>query len=152
MALAFAQDTIGFATAPGWVTTTVALPDPLQANDQVAWASNVGFAAGDAPGRWPQQTVPGLPPHGIVIVASLADVVDDPSSYPDRTLPLSLSDGYFLARGYEGQPAANVSLQLIYAHVNGKYVLIQVFFGDLEPSADMLVAADAQLGRLIVPA
>lgn len=151
MVLALGEDTIGFADAPGWIHTAVNLPDLLQANDQVAWASNVGIAVGDVTGGWPQLTVPALPSHGIVVLASLADVVDDPETYPERSLPLSLGDGYFLAGNYEGQPAPNVSLQLVYAHVNGKYVLVQVFFGDLEPSADTLAAADAQLQRLTVP-
>jgi hypothetical protein len=114
--------------------------------------SNVPFRGGDLASGWPTATVEHLPADGVVVFASLAHTVDDPQTYPDRRAPLRLADGYFLSSGYEGQPASNVSLQTIYAHVDGQFVLVQVWFGRTAPTQAQKQAADAELARLAVPA
>ena len=142
---------LAFAPAAGWNSVVAPLPTNLQSNNQVAWASNVPFKGEDLTSGWPNETVKALPADGVAIFASLAHKVDDASTYPDRALPLELSDGYLLSSGYEGQPAPNVSLQLVYAHVRGQYVLVQVWFGRLDPTEAQRRAADAELARLAIP-
>lgn len=142
---------LSFAPVTDWNSVVAPLPSKLQANDQVAWASNVPFEGSDTASGWPTDTVKKLPPEGIVVFASLAHQVDNQGTFPERSLPLQLSDGYFLSSGYEGQPAPNISLQMVYAHVNGEYLLIQVWFGQNKPTDAQTQAADTELARLTVP-
>ncbi|GEM_PF-6697765 len=146
-----ASPVLAFSPASDWNSVVAPLPGKLQANNEVAWASNVPFQGGDLTSGWPTDTVKNLPADGVVVFASLAHTVDDPQNYPDRSAPLQLSDGYFLPSGYEGQPAPNVSLQMIYAHVNGQYVLVQVWFGQNAPTEAQRAEADAELARLVIP-
>ncbi len=143
---------LAFDPAADWNSVVAPLPSKLQANNEIAWASNVPFKGEDLASGWPNETVKTLPADGVVVFASLAHSVDDPSNYPDRAAPLHLSDGYFLSSHYEGQPAPNVSLQMIYARVNGQFILVQVWFGQPEPSTDQKQAAEQELARLAVPA
>jgi hypothetical protein len=141
---------LSFAPTSDWNSVVIPLPSNAQANDQVAWASNVPFQGSDAASDSPTDTVKALPQDGVVVQASLAHQVDDPQNYPERGLPLKLSDGYFLTHA-EGQPAPNVSRQIIYAHANGQYLLIQVWFGQLKPTEAQTQSADTELARLTVP-
>lgn len=142
---------LSFTPATDWNSVVAPLPSKLQASNQVAWASNVPFQGSDTASGWPIDTVKRLPSQGVVVFASLAHQVDNQGSFPERSLPLQLSDGYFLASGYEGQPAPNVSLQMVYAHVNGHYLLIQVWFGQNKPTDAQTQAANTELARLTVP-
>jgi hypothetical protein len=146
-----ASPVLAFSPATDWNSVVAPLPGKLQANNEVAWASNVPFEGGDLASGWPLNTVKKLPAAGVVVFASLAHRVDDPQTYPDRGAPLRLADGYFLSSGYEGQPASNVSLQMIYARVNGQYVLVQVWFGRNTPTDAQKQEADAELARLVIP-
>jgi hypothetical protein len=143
---------LAFTPAKGWNSVVTPLPAKLQPNNEVTWASNVPFQGDDLASGWPKKTVTALPTEGIVVFASLAHSVDNPQAYPDRTAPLKLSDGYFLSSHYEGQPAPNVSLQMIYAHIDGQFLLVQVWFGNTSPTDSQRAAADQELARLSVPA
>jgi hypothetical protein len=117
----------------------------------MALASTVPVIDAHAGSGSPTQTLRSLPRGGVIEQASLAQSVHDPENYPVRRLPLSLSDGYFLTRGYEGQPAPNVSKRIIYARVDHEYLLIQVWFGQQHPTPLQTCAAEAELARLVVP-
>lgn len=146
-----ASPVLAFTPASDWNSVVAPLPSKLQANNEVAWASNVPFQGGDLASGWPTDTVKALPADGVVVFASLAHTVDNAQTYPERSAPLRLSDGYFLSSGYEGQPAPNVSLQMIYAHVNGQFILAQVWFGQNTPTDAQKQAADDELARLVIP-
>ena len=75
----------------------------------------------------------------------------DATGYRDLRTPLTLSDGDFFSDQYENQPAPNVSKYMINAHVNGRYVFVEVLFGTPSPSAELRQAADEELARLLVP-
>lgn len=146
-----ASPVLAFTPASDWNSVVAPLPSKLQANNQVAWASNVPFQGGDAASGWPIETVKTLPADGVVVFASLAHTVDNPQTYPDRSEPLNLSDGYFLSSGYEGQPAPNVSVQMIYAHTRGQFILVQAWFGQNNPTDAQKQAAEEELARLVIP-
>jgi len=137
---------VGFQDAPGWEHTAVSLAPELLSNNAVTWSSNVGLDPDR--GTWPTNLVPTLPETGVVVFVSTAMHVDDPESYPPRELPLRLEDGYFIAAGYQGQPASHVSTALIYAFAAGRYVFVQIYYGATTPSEEMFAEAQAQVQRL----
>lgn len=142
---------MGFLPASGWNSVVAPLPSKLKANNQVTWASDVPFQGEDLASGWPNATVKLLPPDGVVIFASLAHISNS-EGFTERSASLRLADGNFFSSHYDGQPAPNVSLQLIEAHINGQYVLIQVWFGRLQPSDEQKQKADAELAQLQIPA
>lgn len=87
-----------------------------------------------------------LPADGIVIAAAAGRHGDEAG----RTLepPIRLSDGYFHADSYEGQPAPHVSIQLISGWIGERFVSIQVNFGRNDPSDAMRAEANAVLASL----
>ena len=142
-----------FLPANGWTVKGSTFPWGDDEEAQVVWAANVQAADGDAETGWPIETVRHLAGDGIVVCLSMAPQVEDgPSIYPERHVPLKLSDATFLTGQYEDQAAPNVSLYRLAAHVRDQYVTAEVFFGSLEPSSAALQAADAQLSRFVLNA
>jgi hypothetical protein len=96
-----------------------------------------------------QEAFEGLPPDGVVIsmVSSW-----HAAGRQERPLvpPITLTDGYFLAESYEGQPAPHVSTQLIFGRVGDRFLNVQVFFGRNDPNEAMRGEADAVLATLAV--
>ena len=137
--------------------TTVA--DVVEGNGVQAWASNVPFApdeepigpAGLYPEGWPDRTIAGLPPEGVVLVAtyplSTRNPVPVSRDFPERTLPLELDRPP--ATNFEGQDPGT-SMAIVNAAVNGRYVSVQLIFGAEEPAASVVAEAEAELGRLVV--
>lgn len=140
---------LAFTPAAGW--NTLQSRDAHDARVQFVWAANVPFSGKDSVTGEPIQTAKTLPPDGVVVYVSSLPSVPDASGYRDLGLPLRLSDGDLFTSGYENQPAPNVSKVMINAHVNGRYVYVEVLFGTQTPSAATRDAADAQLARLVVP-
>jgi hypothetical protein len=153
-------------SAPGWhvVSTPVDTPDP-EAGPRVI-ASNVPIADSDlsyalADGRtagpaWPAQTIASLPDSGIVVVVSLPAPEWRPSiqgfgDFKPMTVPLKLSIAEIRQR-WEGQPALNILQLILLAAVNDRYVEVKAFFGSQNPSARSLLAVQALLDRVEVPA
>ena len=141
---------LAFSPASGWNSVVAPLPSKLQANNEVSWASDVPFQGGDQASGWPIATVKNLPSGGVVVFASLAHTLDDPDLRGSHG-PAPTSRRLLPLVKYDGQPAPNVSLQMIYAHVNGQYILVQVWFGQNTPTAAQKQAADAELARLVIP-
>jgi hypothetical protein len=147
-----------FEPAEGWhVRTTdaeVADRDGVQ-----AWASNVPFApdeepigpAGFYPDGWPDKTIAGLPPDGVVLVATsplnTRNVIPASNDFPERTLPLELDRPP--ASNFEGQDPGT-SMAVVNATVKGRYVSVRLMFGAEEPAASVVAEAEAELGRLVV--
>jgi hypothetical protein len=92
-----------------------------------------------------------LPPRGIVVAVSASP---SGGEEPVRILhpPVRLSDGYFLADMYEGQPARHVSTQIIFGRLGGRALHLQVYFGRNDPTEDMRAEANRVLATLEVTA
>lgn len=142
---------LAFEVAPGWNTLQTRLPLPAGDKVQIAWASNVPFAGNDVATGFPLDTARILAEDGIVVYASSSADVDNPDEYRNLTLPLSLSDGRFVADGYQNQPAPHVSMVTIGARLESTYVLVHAYFGSNKPTAAAWAAAEAELRRLRVP-
>ncbi|HMJ00750.1 MAG TPA: hypothetical protein VK488_13010 [Gaiellaceae bacterium] len=142
---------LAFTPALGW--NTLQSRDPHDDRIQFVWGANVPFAGNDAATGEPVQTAKSLPADGILIYASTLPTIPDPSTsgYKDLQLPLALSDGNFFSGQYENQPSPNVSEYRINAHVNGRYVYVEVMFGTANPNESMLDSAQTELSRLFVP-
>lgn len=133
-----------FAPSPGWRTTTLDHTAPL--SERVLWATNAPVRALD-----PVDTVKELASRGIVVwVASILDTTA-PGGYPERDLPLQLTDCESHWDMYEGQPAPHVSMYgPLLAHVEGQYLEVCIWFGTNYPTDSMLAEARAALARLRV--
>jgi hypothetical protein len=139
-----------FAATPGWAMSASTFPwgDDV---GQVVFASSVPIVGDDGATGWPINTVRQLPGNGIVICASMAPSVQGGAVvYPERALPLKLTDGTFLTGQYEDQAAANVSLYRLATQIGDEYVTIEVFFGTPSPDATMMQAAEAQLATFAI--
>ena len=140
---------LGFQPASGWTTVQTTLANAGGA--QIAWTTNGPISSADGATEMPLTTVKTLSPQGVVVYASRATSVSNPDEYRDLAFPLQLSDSRILNSGYENQPAPQVSTEIIGAHVNGEYLLVEIWFGTPTPSGAALAAADDALGRLEVP-
>lgn len=90
-----------------------------------------------------------LPRDGVVISAVSSWQAAGRVARP-LSPPIKLADGYFLADSYEGQPAPQVSTQLILGRVGDRFLNVQVFFGRNDPDEAMRAEADAVLATLAV--
>lgn len=116
----------------------------------VIWAASTRFLEPAPPPEFPHETLAALPEDGVVVeIVSQPPQVDSPPTAA-RTLPLRLVDGYFLADAYEGQPAPDVSTQIIDARVGDLALYVQVFFGRTDPDEEMRARADRVLATLTV--
>lgn len=145
------SEILTFRPAAGWNLVVTPLPEKLQDNNQIAWAANVPLAGGRAASGWSRDTVMTLGPGGVVVFASAARQVSDAASYDALDRLPTLDDGYFVADGYEMQPAPNVSVWMIECRCRGVYLTVQVWFGRNDPTDSDLEAARAELGRLVLP-
>lgn len=140
---------LAFTPAAGW--NTAQSRDPKNPQVEFVWAANVPFAGEDSVTGEPTHTAAALGAGGILVYASSLPSVPDGTGYRNLRPPIALSDGAFLTGQYENQPAPNVSKYMINAHVNGRYVYVEVLFGTPTPSTELRQAADQELARLLVP-
>jgi hypothetical protein len=118
----------------------------------VAWASTVPFESADrsdtAPAI-PPATIEQLPPDGIVVTALATPWSFDPElgPYPpvaDRSLDL----GRAILRGPEAEePPGDYSI----LEIQSGYILVRVYFGVTNPSADLVAEAQHELDTLEIP-
>jgi hypothetical protein len=119
----------------------------------VAWASNVSFDERDLDPRAPAippWTISSLPPNGIVVTAEATPWAFDPTAgpFPPGSLgPFELSTAH--VRGPEAEePPGDYSVYQLQPH---DYVLIRVYFGTADPSAELVAQAQEALDHLEVP-
>lgn len=119
----------------------------------VAWASNVPFDERDLGPRAPAippWTITSLPPDGIVVTAEATPWAFDPTAgpfLPGSLDPFDLSTAH--VRGPDGEePPGNYSVYQLDPH---GYVLIRVYFGRTDPSAELVGQAQEVLDHLQVP-
>jgi hypothetical protein len=140
------RDGLSVVLPPGWDGFTTELgayehvPGLEAAN--VPWIRTSGNVENEATRRAFEQ----LPAGAIVVAASASRHVADASQVLEP--PIELEDGYFLADGYEGQPAPDVSTQLVAGRLGDRYLFVQVYFGRNHPTAAMRAEADAVLATL----
>jgi hypothetical protein len=111
------------------------------------WAASRQFIELPPRPPFPHRTLAALPADGVVVEIIVGRPPPGSGSWPLQTA-VSLSDGYFLADGYEGQPAPHVSTQIIRARIANRVLWIQVYFGRTDPDVAMRAAANRVLGSL----
>src|SRR6266516_5315180 len=147
-----------FAPAANWTTVASgrqpAEPTAYAAN---AWATNIPLATQPGPhGVFPfgGTELKTLPADGVLIVVWLGapQFVPAPASvnYPDRSLPIQLSDAQ-VRPNWEGQPSRDIPEYLLNSRIKDQWVDIRVYFGTQHPSEDLLRTAQAELARLAIP-
>lgn len=139
----------GFLPAAGWniVQTGPTVP-PLA---PTAMAANVPFAASDAAlTSPPEATIRSLGANGVLLHAMFvrSDDTSGQGQYPQRTLPLRLSDAR--PGSLEGFPTGGETLRLG-AHAAGYEIDVLIVFGAAKPSQAVRAAAEEELARLVVP-
>ena len=151
---------LGFVPQPGWyVLQTSARERPD--DPVVTIAANVPFAREDDVGGLaeasglPYETLLGLPPNGVVIVATfLPGGVSythlDPT-YPYTTLPLQLSRAVpRVLYGTQVRPEAPLGQYQLRATIEGYSVDVIVYFGRERPTSAQFSEAQRQLSSLVV--
>jgi hypothetical protein len=116
----------------------------------VIWAASTAISERSSRPGFPHQTLAKLPEDGIAV-----EIVPQPAqvgsaSSPLIIPPLVLADGYFLADGYEGQPAPQVSTEIIDVRLGDRALYVQVFFGRTHPDEAMRSRANRVLASLTV--
>jgi hypothetical protein len=119
------------------------------AQDDFDWARDTGILFSHPP-----ETLRSLGPGDVLMQAAIIDPGGAPAApteaAPSTDLPLSLDDAD-VRRTWEGQVADNVPEYLFWRTVDGWQLEVRVFFGALDPAADVLATAQAQLERLRLP-
>ena len=154
---------LGFVPQPGWFALQ-SPPPAIEGQQTAAVAANVPFASDDVdaglvePSGLPYDTLLTLPPHGIVIVATMVPVgspdfapVLESSLYPRVDLPLQLREAYpVLHWGAQVRPDQPFAQYHLSAHLRGYNVNVVVYFGTPRPSAELLREAQEQLTGFVV--
>jgi hypothetical protein len=110
------------------------------------FAANIAWPEGVAVDELARQ----LPRDGVAIAAVSSWHVPHEVARTTLDQPITLDNGRFLAESYEGQPARNVSTQLIFGRVGDRFLWIRVLFGRNEPDERMRADAEAVLATLRV--
>lgn len=150
---------MGFVADSGW-TVLQSNADAVPERPAFAIAANVPLhPEDDARGiqntsGLPYATLLGLPPRGIVIVATFSIPQDTPwrrENVPKRTLPLRLRDATrFAENATQLRPDRPLGEYRLRARVNGRDIELHFYFGRQQPTKAMVVAAQRQLDRLVV--
>ncbi|MGH2577683.1 MAG: hypothetical protein ACRDG9_08055, partial [Actinomycetota bacterium] len=117
----------------------------------MVWAANVPFSPEESTSGFPNITVRGLPPNGIVMTVIGPREYTGDTVFPPATFPLTISQGFCSHDQYETQPAPRVSRCLVDTMVGDQLLNVTVWFGMNTPSEEMYDEANAQLARLVVP-
>lgn len=131
------------APAEGWMTSTAS-------SGGLATAEATTVPLHDPVGTFPGATLARLPANGIVILAWGYRPKSPPPPLP---LPASLPLPYHLPqfrhdKGWEGQPAANVPLYVLFTSLRHHLLSVYVFFGTQHPGADQMRRAQTELNTL----
>lgn len=140
---------VRFTPPEGWSTALTAIsPD----NIPVAWAANVPFAAQDSSSYVPAETVRGLPPVGIAMMAIGPREYAGDEAFPELGFPIMVASGLWGNSQYEGQLAPNVSICFIDAMVGNLLLNVTVWFGTPFPEETLKQAANEVLATLSLDA
>jgi hypothetical protein len=153
----------GFVPEPGWI---VLQPPPPQVEGQptISVASNGPIHPDDAvdgladPSGLPYSTLLTLPPHGIVIVASMTPAaplhytpVPTNPEYEERALPLRFHDAVpFPTYGAQVRPDQPLATYQLRAEVNDVNVDVYVYFGTPTVTPSLRASAQRQLEKLVI--
>lgn len=146
---------IGFLPADGWFVTQNA-NDATDKRPAHSIASTVPLQPGDGGSIVPYATLLGLPPDGIVVVASFVRSESLPFSYrvtrfPLGRLPLRVDDAApFDELGSLIRPERPLGQYELAAEISGYSVTVNIYFGTQDPSPELRDAAQSQLEQLIV--
>ena len=145
---------LGFIPAAGW-SVDQSGADASPASPAYAIASSVPISPeDDGSFGLPYETLLGLPPNGIVIVATFTVPRATPipgEDYPARTLPLRLREATpFIQNGAQIRPDRPLAEYQLRARVSGRDVDLKLYFGVRSPSRRMIAAAQRQLDGLVV--
>jgi hypothetical protein len=139
-----------FPYREGWHTRDFGPVD--RGSAAVAWASTVPFHPADRSDRAPAippWTIEQLPPDGIVVTALVTPWGWDPAAGPyppEAQQPLDL--GQATLRGPEAEePPGDYSI----LEIQPGYVLVRVYFGVANPSAELVARAQRELDTLEIP-
>ena len=106
------------------------------------------------PSALPYSTLLGLPPDGIVIVASFIARSNEPwafGRYPRREPPLRIAEATpYIDMGTQVRPDAPLAQYQLRAAVKGQHVDVQMYFGVPRPGPKLLAEAQRQLDELVV--
>ena len=154
---------IGFVPEQEWFALQ-SPPPAVPGQQTAAVAANVPFAADDVvhglvePSGLPYSTLLILPPHGVVLVATmtpetsphLAPIPTNPI-YPKVELPLRLRNGVpWTQWGAQVRPDQPLAQYQLRASISKYNVDVVAYFGTSRPSEALLDAAQRQLNGLVV--
>jgi hypothetical protein len=154
---------IGFEPAEGWAMAASDPSHPDDAWQQAVFVTNGPFAPADLEGSYQKdgivrlpsgagQTQRALSDEGILIVASIVYESRNPlpplESFPARDLPLRLPAGP-PETSWEGY-SEGLSRYPIAGAVDGRFVVVNVYFGSRTPSEAAMALAQEELSRLFV--
>jgi hypothetical protein len=152
---------IGFEPSDGWA---MAVFDPTDApGQQTVFVTDTTFAPADLEGSYRKDglvvlptganhTQRALPDDGVLLAASVVYRSRNPlppdADFPDRALPLRLPSGS-PETAWEGHPKG-LSRYTLGGAVNGRFIVVNVYFGSKAPSESIIDRAQDELDRLIV--
>ena len=140
---------LGFLPERGWSVLQTAKRATL-AQEAIAIAANVSLSPDDAADRLPYSTLLGLPPNGVVMLASFTargDAFRD-QHYSVGRLPLRLRDA--VPGSIQVRPERPLGQFQLHVGVNGHNVDVTVYFGTPRPGPAVIRTAQRQLDRLVV--
>ena len=147
---------IGFLPAEGWFVTQNA-NEATEKRPAHSIASTVPLQPGDGGSIVPYATLLGLPPDGVVVVASFVRSESLPelsyrvTRFPLGRLPLRVDDAApFDELGSLIRPERPLGHYQLEAEISGYSVTVNIYFGTQDPSPELLDAAQSQLEQLIV--
>jgi hypothetical protein len=140
---------LGFLPERGWSVLQTARRATLS-QEAIAIAANVRISPDDAADRLPYSTLLGLPPNGVVMLASFTVRGDkwQDLHYTVRRLPLRLRDA--APGSIQLRPENPLGQYRLLAGVNDYNVDVTVYFGTPRPAPALIRAAQRQLDRLVV--
>jgi hypothetical protein len=143
---------LSFSNATGWESR--AYSHPKGADPNLAWTTNEPAAITGRPARFPGTSLSSLDGEGIAIIAWQIGGAGglDPLTHPDAHPTVDRFQLTPPSTAYEGQVSPDVSRSQMLAWIHGRLVQVDVYFGSLDPSADVLANAQAALDRLVVTA
>lgn len=149
----------GFLAGPGWTVLQTG-SDATPERQALAVAANVPLHPEDSArgirnsSGLPYSTLLQLPPRGVVIVALFTRRESEPwaaEDFPRRDLPLRVREAIdSISYSYQMRPERPLGQYELRATVGNHYIVLHFYFGNRNPSPEIIAAAQRQLDRLVV--